>query len=162
MRVTRKKLTSVVATTAVVALGAGAAIAYWTSTGNGTGAGSTGTSASFTVAGGAITGVPLTPGAPSQSIAFTVTNPTTGGLFLNSVAVTVATAGGGTWTIAPSGGAAGCSAADYTVGTITVASGELAAGASRDGTVLLTMNDRSGVNQNNCKLAPVPLYFAAS
>src|SRR4051794_21185589 len=138
MRAIKRKTTVTIAAFAVVALGAGGAYAYWTSSGSGSGAGSTGTSTAFTVAGGAITGPTLTPGGPTQSVAFTVTNPGSGSQYLTSVAVTVANLNGTAWTAVP-----GCSAADYTIGAITITggAGEIGAGASKSGTVVVGMNN---------------------
>ncbi len=73
-----------------------------------------------------------------------------------SGSVTVATSTGTAWTAVP-----GCSAADYTVGTPSFTPGDIASGASKDGTVTITMNNL-GTNQDACKNVTVPLYFAAS
>jgi hypothetical protein len=156
MRFTKKKVIGVVATTAVVALGAGAAFAYWTSTGNGSGSATTGTSSLYTVASSAATGGPLTPGGPTQTVAFTVTNPSTGVQHLNSVLVTVKNSDNTTWT-----SVSGCSSADYTVGTPAITYGDIAPGAVASGTVTVTMNNLV-TSQDACKGATVPLYFAAS
>jgi len=138
----------------IVAVG-GVAFSYWTSSGTGTGEAQTGTSTELEVEGGDTTDAALTPGGPSQSIPFTVTNPSTGTQDFSSVVVTVATATGGTWS------PAGCSAADYTVGTPDIEYGEIAGGASVTGTVELTMINRA-VNQDGCKTQEVPLYFVVS
>ena len=70
--------------------------------------------------------------------------------------MTVAGAGGAAWT-----SVAGCSSADYTVGTPAVAYGPIAPGGSVNGTVSVTMLN-SANNQDGCKLATVPLYLVAS
>ena len=139
----------------IVAVG-GVAFAYWTSSGTGTGEAQTGTSSALEVEGGTATGAALTPGGPSQTVPFTVTNTSTGTQDFSSVVVTVATDTGGTWS--PAGG---CSAADYTVGTPVIEYGELAGGESVTGTVELSMNNRP-VNQDGCKTLDVPLYFVVS
>ena len=146
----------VVAGVTVLAVGGGLAIAYWSSTGTGTGTGTTGTSTSFTVAASAPTGGPMTPGGTGESVAFTVTNPGSGSQNLSSVVVTVAGAGGAAWT-----SVAGCSSADYTVGTPVIAYGQIAAGATVAGTVTIGMNNLA-TSQDGCKLAAVPMYFVAS
>ena len=151
-----KKSKAVVAAAAVIVVGGGAAFAYWTSTGTGTGSGTTGTDTDFAVASSAATGDPLTPGGPTQTVAFTVTNPGTGSQLLSTVVVTVAGAGGVEWTAV-----AGCSAADYTVGVPAFTPGEVAPAGVVNGTVTLTMNNLS-TNQDGCKLATVPLYFVAA
>lgn len=152
-----KKRATVVAMTAVLILVGGLAFAYWTSSGSGTGSGTTGTSTEFTVAGGAVTGPDLTPGGPSQSVAFTVTNPGSGSQDLTSVTAIVADGNGAPWVSDP----VGCTAADYTVGTPVITYDQIPAGGSISGTVTLTMNDLT-TNQDACKDLPVPLYFTAS
>jgi len=151
-----KRISTAVAVVAIVGGGAGAAYAYWTSTGTGAGAGTTGHSTAFTVAEGAITGAALTPGGPSQTVAFTVTNPSTGNENLTGVAVTVANSDGSIWNAVT-----GCSAADYAIGAVTITPGEIAPGTGRTGSVLVTMNDLAS-NQNACQGVAYPLYFAAS
>ncbi|OLR91963.1 hypothetical protein [Actinokineospora bangkokensis] len=153
---TKKRVVVVGAITAVVALGGGLAYAYWSSTGTGTGSATTGTSTAFQVTSTAATGGPLSPGGPSQTVAFTVTNPGTGSQNLSSVVVTVANSDGTPWTAVT-----GCSAADYTVGTPAITYGQIAPGGSASGTVSITMNNLS-TNQDGCKNATVPLRFVAS
>jgi hypothetical protein len=156
MRAIKRKTTVTIAAFAVVALGAGGAYAYWTSTGSGSGAGSTGTNSPFTVTGGAITGPALTPGGPSQSVAFTVTNPGSGNQYLTSVVATVANASGSAWTAV-----SGCSSLDYTVGVPAITYGQIAPSGVVNGTVTVSMNNL-GTNQDACKTVAYPLYFAAS
>jgi hypothetical protein len=152
----KKRLLSLVVAVAVVAAGGGLAYAFWTATGTGTGAATTGTSTDFTVTSDPATGAPLTPGGASQSVAFTVANTGTASQDLSSVVVTVADATGNPWT-----DPAGCSSADYTVGTPDVPYGELAGNTSVDGTVTVTMKNLA-TNQDDCQGVTVPLYFAAS
>lgn len=157
MRVLKsKKSKAVVAGAAMIVLAGGSAFAYFTSTGTGTGAGTTGQASVFTVTGGAVTGLGLTPGSASQTVAFTVTNPGTGAQNLSSVVASIAGAAGAAWT-----GVAGCSAADYTVGTPVVTYGQIAAGASVTGSVTVAMNNLS-TSQDACQGVAYPLYFAAS
>ena len=153
---TKKRLTVIVVAAALILLGGGAAFAYWSSSGEGVGTATTGTSVDFVVASSAATGGPLSPGGPTQTVAFTVTNPSSGVQQLANVAVTVANAGGTPWTAV-----AGCSAADYTVDAPTIAYGSIAPAGVVTGTVTITMND-TGVDQNACKGATVPLYFLAT
>lgn len=145
-----------ITTAALVAVGGGAAFAYWTSTGNGTGAAQTGTTEPFTVTETEVTGGPLSPGGPSQTVEFDVTHAGTGVQRLNSVVVKVANADGSAWT-----SVTGCSAADYTVGTAAITGGDIAANATKSGTVTITMNNLE-TNQDGCKGQAVPLYFTAS
>ena len=153
---TSTKITAAVGGVALTVATAGAAYAYWTTSGTGTGSASTGTSSAFEVTTDAATGGPLTPGGPTQTVAFHVKNNNSGVQRLQAVAVTVATSTGGTWN-----SVAGCSAADYTVGTPSFTAGDVAAGATVDGTVTISMNNL-GSNQDGCKNATVPLYVAAS
>lgn len=152
---TKKSKALVVAGVITVAT-AGGAYAYWSSLGTGTGAASTGTSSAFVVTTDAATGGPLTPGGPTQTVAFHVQNSNSGVQRLSAVAVTVAASNGTAWTAIP-----GCSAADYTIGTPSFTAGDVASGATKDGTVTITMNNLSS-NQDACKNVSVPLYFSAS
>ncbi len=153
---TKKQYLAASAAAVIIAGGAGAAFAYWTSSGNGSGSATTGTSSPFVVTTDSATGGPLTPGGPAETIAFHVKNNNSGVQHLSAVAVTVANSGGTAWTAV-----AGCSAADYTVGTPTFTAGDVASGATVDGTVTVTMNNLSS-NQDGCKGATVPLYVSAS
>ncbi len=152
----RTKLLTAAAAIVTIGVGSGLAYAYWSSTGTGVGSATTGTSTGFTVASTTATGGPLTPGGPSETVAFTVTNPSTGHQILSSVVVTVANSTGSPWTAV-----SGCSSADYTVGTPTVTYGDIAPSGVVSGTVSVTMNNLSS-NQDGCKGATVPLYFVAS
>jgi hypothetical protein len=76
------------------------------------------------------------------------------------VTAVVANANGAAWTTTGPNG--GCSAADFTVSPVTIAAGDVLAGATVDGTVTIQMINRN-VNQDDCKsLTSVPLYFVAS
>ena len=144
-------------TVALVAIGGGAAFAYWTTSGNGSANTSAGTNKSFTITSTAA-GDPLSPGGPIQTFTFTVSNPADAGVQkVSAVTAAVLTSSGGDWT-----SVSGCSAADFTVGTPSFTATELAPGASTTGTVTLQMKNRTGVNQDGCKSASVPLYFTAN
>ena len=155
-KVAGRKKRIIITTAAMLALGGGAAFAYWTATGTGDTTTTAGTSSNFTItsttAGGA-----LSPGGPTQTFTFTVTNPGTGVQKLNAVTAAVAGANGAAWTAV-----GGCSAADFTVGTPSFTVTEIPANGSVTGTVTLQMKDRATVNQDGCKGAVVPLHFAAS
>jgi hypothetical protein len=151
-----KKTKALVAASVLVVGTAGGAYAYWSSLGSGTGSASTGTSSAFVVTTDTATGSPLTPGGPTQTVAFHVENTNSGVQYLDTVTVTVATSNGSAWTAV-----SGCSAADYTVGTPSFTAGEVASGDTVDGTVTVTMKNLSS-NQDGCKGATVPLYVSAS
>jgi hypothetical protein len=143
-------------TVALVAVGGGAAFAYWTATGTGNATATAGTSANFTIS-STVSGGALSPNGPIQTAAFTVTNPGTGVQKLSNVGVTVAGTDGTPWTAVT-----GCSAADFVVGTPQFTVTEIPANGTVTGSVTLQMIDRPGVNQNGCKGASVPLHFEAS
>ncbi len=152
----KKKITVVAILTAALVLGGGtSAFAWWTSQGSGTGAASAGTATPFTIAAVTPTGPALSPGS-TQTVTFTVHNPSTGPQYLTNLVVTVASAGGVAW-----GTAATCSANDYTVGAVTFTPGDMAGSATQTGSVVITMKD-SSTSQDGCKNASVPLYFVAS
>lgn len=155
---TRKKRLTLVAilTTVLVLSGGTAAFAYWTAQGTGAGNATAGTTVAFTVAGTTPSGTSLSPGS-SQTVTFTVHNPGAGPQRLSNVVVTVASAGGAAWTAV-----AGCSSADYTVGTPTIVYSDIAGSGDRVGTVVITMVNNPSASQDGCKNASVPLYFVAS
>lgn len=154
---TRKKRICALASAAIiVAVGSGVAYAYWTGSGKGSGTATTGTSSTLVVASTAGTGGPLSPGGPTETVAFTVTNGGTGHQKLSSVVVSVANPDGTPWTAVT-----GCSSADYTVGIPVITYSTLGPSAVASGTVTVAMNNLA-TNQDGCKLAVVPLYFVAS
>lgn len=154
MRKSRKATIVIGSTVGALAIG-GVAFAYWTSSGSGAGSATAGTSSDFVVTTDTATGDPLTPGGPTDTVAFHVNNPSSGAQYLTSVAVTVANSDGTTWT------SGSCSAADFTVGTPSFTAGQIAAGGTKDGTVTITMKNLPA-NQDDCKGVTVPLYVAAS
>jgi hypothetical protein len=145
-------------TVALVAIGGGAAFAYWSASGAGDATTTAAAaSANFTIT-STVAGPALSPGGPAQTATFTVTNPGTGGQKITNVVATVAGVNGAAWTAVN-----GCSAADFTVvGPTNFTPTEIEAGRSITGTVTLQMIDRTGVNQDGCKGATVPLHFAAN
>ena len=94
----------------------------------------------------------MTPGGPGQSVPFNVANPSTGSQDLSSVVVTVANADGSAWTDGD------CSADDYVVDAPVIAYGTVAGLSDVDGTVTISMID-TGVNQDDCQTAEVPLLL---
>jgi hypothetical protein len=164
-KTTGRKKRIIITTAAMLAIGGGAAFAYWSAAGTHDTTTAAGTSTPFTIANQAATGTPLSPGAAAQTIQLTVTNPGTGVQNLQNVVVTVANTNGSAW----SAGTAPltCTADDFTVGAFTVnnttfTGADVAANGTVTGTVTLQMNNRTGVNQDGCKNAVVPLHFAAS
>jgi hypothetical protein len=153
---TSTKIVAVVGGTALTLATAGTAYAYWTTSGNGSGSATTGTSSAFQVTTDAATGGPLTPGGPTQTVAFHIKNNNSGVQRLSTVTVAVKKSDGNAWTEVT-----GCSASDYSVGTPSFTAGDVASGATVDGTVTISMNNLAG-NQDGCKNAAVPLYVSAS
>lgn len=151
----RKKLTVLGITAILTIAGAGIAFAYWTSGGTGTGSAQTGDSVAFEITAMAPVGT-IEPGSAGQTVAFTVTNAGEGTQNLTGVTVAMANAAGVAW--APTGG---CLLADYAA-TITTAptTGVMLAGATRNGTVTVTLAD-AGVNQDACKRAKLHLRYTA-
>jgi hypothetical protein len=155
-----------VALMATLALGATAVAgyAYFTSTGSGSGSALVGTSTVWEVGTSAATGGPLTPAGPVETVGYTVKNNSTGHQNLANVAIKVANADGTPWT-----SVSGCSASDFSIGTAaagatfndTAQAANLASGATATGSVTIQMVD-TGVNQDGCKNATVPLYLYAT
>jgi hypothetical protein len=154
-------LLAVVAAAVMAAVGA---YAYWTTTGTGSGTATVGTDTPWQVDTAAATGGPLTPGGPSQTVGYTVTNNSTGHQLLSNVAISVANSDGSAWD-----GPGTCSAADFEVngaaaGTAydhTALAQNFAPGAAHASSITIQMID-TGVNQNDCRNAVVPLYLFAS
>ena len=152
----RRKSIAIVLAALVTLAGGGVAFAYWTSTGSGTGSATTGESAAFTITAATPEG-DLAPGSAGQTVDFTVTNPGEGVQTLTAVSVAMAGPTGTPW-VPPTG----CSIADYTAAITTAPpTGPIAAGASVEGTVTVTLAN-TGVNQDACQGEEVPLYFTAS
>jgi hypothetical protein len=147
-RILRKRTAVAVSVVAMLAV-AGAAFAYFSSTGSGTGSAHVGSSTAFTVAVSPGTGGPLYPGAGSESLAYTITNPSTGGQNLSATAVSMVNDGSGNIV---SGGAAvsGCKVADFHPVDVPPAYGNMLGGSTKSGSVTVTMSD-SGFNQDACQ-----------
>jgi hypothetical protein len=158
----RKGIIASIATVAVLG-SAVAAYAYFTSSGSGSGSASVGTSMTWAVTTGAASGGPLTPGGPTQTVAYHVKNNSTGYQKLQNVAISVANNDGTDWTAV-----AGCSKDDFKLDAAAAGATQtdtpnvdLAPGATYDGSVTIQMVD-TGLNQDGCKNATVPLYLSAS
>src|SRR5260370_33773481 len=87
-----KRAIAVTAIAALTVIGTGiGAFASWTQTGNGAGSAPTGTASNYTVTtDAAVTGGPLTPGGPLETITYHVKNNSTGHQNLNTVTIRVA------------------------------------------------------------------------
>ena len=142
-------------TVALVAIGGGAAFAYWSATGTHDTDTTAGTATNYTVT-STISGPDLTPGGPTQTVTFTVKNPGSGVQKVSKVDVSVANTDGSDWISAK-----GCTTADFAITGYTFTPKELAKDATATGTVTLQMINRDA-DQNGCKGESVPLHFAAS
>lgn len=158
-----KKRAVVMAVIGSLALGAGA-YAYFTTTGSGTGTATSGEPTLFTISSDAPTGGLLTPGGPVDTVAYRVTNPSTGNQMLTKVAVSIAGSDGAVWK--PAGG---CTAADFSVGGADAGAayddlenaGNTPPSAIRNNTVTIQMVNAAR-DQNDCQGVTVPLYFSAT
>jgi hypothetical protein len=141
---------------------AGVAFAYFTSTGTGTGTAAVGSATTWTVTPAAATGGPLYPGSGSQTISYTVTNPSTGHQALTGTTAVVATSG---LNVTHAGVAVpGCLASWFTAVNTAPASlpQDLAAGGtSTAGSVVVTMTD-AAVAQNACAGISPDITISAS
>ena len=148
----------------VAAVTAVGGYAYWTSTGSGEGSATVGTDTPWQVDTDPATGGPLTPDGPSQTVGYTVTNNSTGHQSLANVAISVANPDGSPWD-----GPGTCSAADFEVNAAAAGTAyndptlaqNFAPGFADSTSITVQMID-TGVNQNDCRNAIVPLYLFAS
>jgi len=149
-----KKAVAVLVSGAIVLGGAGAALAYFTSTGSGTGNATVGASANWAVATSAPTGGPLYPGTGTDTVAYTVTNTDSGFQELNGTSAVLTTdAAGGVFDTTTQAFVDTCQASWFTV-TNTSVSGDVAASADLSSSLTISLND-SGTNQDFCEhLAP--------
>lgn len=164
MRITKKKIVGAVAVSAVVAMGAGTAFAFWTSTGSGTGSATAGTTVGITV------------NQTSASTGFTVDevpvplsgdfdNTNTFAVSLTTVTATITGVAGGSLAGKPA-----CTSADFMIeGTGVVAGSSVPAGTSVgswDGLTIRMVNKLPVTdpanNQDNCKDAVVSISYSAA
>jgi hypothetical protein len=160
-RVTGRKKRIIITTAAMLAVGTGAAFAYWSAAGTTTAKTEAGRSVAFKVSSTAPAGFGLlTPGGPSQSAEFTITNENTGVQDLSGFVVSVANADGTPWTDVK-----GCSAADFLILPPTFIPGDglgqIKPNTTVSGKVTIQMRNLDR-NQDGCQGVSVPLHFAAS
>ncbi len=148
-RFTKKR--TFVALGAVAALAiAGAAYAYFSSSGSGTGHGTVGSSTAFAVSVNDATGGPLLPGSGSESLAYTITNGSSGTQNLSATAVAVHADTNGYITDHGTS-VTGCKASWFSASDNPPTYGPLAGGAHVNGSVTLTMPDNTTDNQDSCQ-----------
>jgi hypothetical protein len=158
IRLPRKRLALAV-TCALLLLGAGGALAYWSVQGTGTGAASSSTTTPI-LANQTSTIQGLAPGRPPQTLSGNFSNPNSGPIYVTNVVASisgVAKAAG-----APDGT---CDASDYTLTNATMPVGaEVAPGGSVGSWAGATIafNDKAGVNQDACAGARIDLAYAVN
>jgi hypothetical protein len=149
-RFTKKRTLAALSVVAVL-VGAGAAIAYFTSSGSGTGQASVGSATAFTVNVASPTGGPLYPGSGSENLSYTVHNGGSGNQNLAGTSAVVNDDGSGNIT-SHGASVAGCKSSWFTATNNPPSLPQnLAGGAdSTAGSVDVTMQD-PGVNQDACQ-----------
>lgn len=176
MKLFKSKKAVAVGLAAGMALGlSGVAFSFWTTTGTGNGTASVGTDTQWAIAQTGNINGPLTPGGPTETISYTVTNNSSGHQKLNQVTIQVATSVGtdpnatpGVFTFSDVGGDPACTKGDFNVGgagagtTATQSPAvDLAPGGVYTGSVTVQMVDLA-TNQNSCKSQNPPLFYSAS
>jgi hypothetical protein len=159
------KKTAAVGAAAGLALGmTGAAVAYWSSSGTGSGSATTGTSTAFVVVVDNVNLADLTPGGPSDTVSYSVTNTNTGHQFLAQTDVYVPAS----FSAQADLGKPACTAADFSVdgeaagATHTeTPNSDLASGGVHNDSVTVQMVNLAS-NQDNCQGVTVPLTVDAS
>ena len=146
MRITKKKIVGAVAVSAVVALGAGSAYAFWTTMGSGTGTAAVGTDEGLTISGNITDALLLD--IPEQ-FTITATNNATFAQTLSTL----------TFDFTPSN--AGCLKSWFTATQPVVAPIDIAAnGGTATFTATLELNNEA-VNQDACKSNTIALSYVS-
>lgn len=148
-RMTKKRY-AVLGAVSVVALTGGIAFAYWTSTGSGTGTATTDTSTAWDVQVDEVDLDNLSPNGPTNTIPFSVQNDSSGVQNLQATVASVVNTSNG-----------GCTAADFAVSATTITYGDVASGATVNGTFTVQMIN-TALNQDACKSVTVNLKVDAS
>jgi len=160
MRITKTKIASVVAATAVVALGGTAAMAYWTTTGSGDGTANTDTSKTINVVFDSPLPSLLSP-TTTRTINFHLNNTALFPQYVHNVQIAVQNSDLSAWTVGSS--AHPCTAADFTITQPAAINAEVPAGVSGAYTASITMIDLPSTDQGDCKsISSVPLHATLS
>ncbi|MFC7430335.1 MULTISPECIES: hypothetical protein [unclassified Agrococcus] len=156
-RLPRKKLIAGVAALFML-VGAGAAVAYWTTTGSGTGSAATGSSQPVVVVQTSnVTN--LRPGAAAQTLSGTFNNPSGGSQYVRTVTASISS-------VTVAAGVTGtCTAADYTLAGATMTVNQNVAAGTGQGTwtgaTIAFANDNAR-NQDACQGATVNLSYTSN
>ena len=142
----------VLASAAVILVGAGAAFAYWTNAGTGAGTADTGTNVAIVV-NQTSTVTAMAPGIAPQALSGNFDNANSGPVYVAGVTAVV----NGT-------DKAGCAATDYTIAGTAVVAAQVPSGNAVGAWSGLTIqfNNKAGVNQDACKNAVVSLAYSSS
>ncbi len=149
MRITKKKIAGAVAVSAVVAMGAGSAVAFWTTTGGGTGSAGVGTDTPITVVQtSTISG--LGPGSPAQALSGTFTNPNDYPVSISGLTAAVTATDKN-----------GCSATDFVIGGTAnlPTNGVIAVDDTSAWSGLNVSMTNTAANQNACKNAVLTITY---
>jgi len=161
MRITKTKIASVVAVTAVVALGGTAAMAYWTTTGSGSGSATATTSAVVNVVFDT-TPSNLAPGVGSAgNIGFHLNNTATFKQYVSGVSIAIKNVDGSAWSAQADSLKPACTKDDFTITQPAAINAEVPAGVSGAYTATIAMIDGAG-DQANCKSVTPPLAATLS
>lgn len=148
MRITKKKIVGAVAVSAVVALGAGSAYAFWTTDGSGTGSASVGDSETLAISGDIADALLLD---IEESFTITATNNATFAQTLSTL----------TFDFTPSN--TNCLKSWFTATQPTVSPIDIAAnGGTATFTAALELNNVANVNQDACKDNTIALSYTSS
>ena len=156
LRLTKK--TVALSTATLLLIGGGVAYAYWTANGSGTGTGATGTNVAITVV-QTSTPTAMAPGDAPQSLNGTFLNPNNGPVYVGTVTASIAS-------VTTAAGAPGgtCDATDYALANpvMTINEEVLANDTSTWTGATIQFSNKSGANQDACKLATVNLAYVIS
>ena len=162
MRLSKKLAIAAVSTVAAVGI-ATSAFAYFTTTGSGSGNATVGTSSNWAISNVALSGGPLYPGAGSETLSYTVTNPSSGHQGLNGIAVSVVTSGGNVVDSVSGNAVGGCLASWFVVdNTNHAATGDYAGGQAGNGSAGVSMSNDTANSQDSCKSVSPKLNIAAN
>jgi hypothetical protein len=154
-----RKRTAVLGILALLAI-SGAAFAYWTTSGTGQATATTGGGHGVTVNPTVPAG--MYPGAPAADINFSITNPGPGTAYVTSVSASITNAD----VVGNGSGPVPCDASDFAITQAPSAiNQDLAVGSTSftgAQTPKITMVNKPGQNQNDCKNASVTVHIDAS
>lgn len=167
---TKKKIAAVALAGVIIAGAAGGAAAFFTSSGTGTGSAPIASTSAFAVVLATPTGPALAPGtpsgAPTDNVAYTVTNPVTAASPAQLTTITIEVSPGFSYVDGANDPA--CTASDFSINGLTVGTAgvytvnqNLAVGQVFSSSFNIQLID-NGANQDSCAGGSVPLTVLAS